>query len=788
MAKPLAERHLRTFRALIPSLLGVEDDGDPALDGAVARLDAYVRSIPEEDASADLRLLFDAVLAAFVAQHLRLPWKVSRATRDAYVERFFSRRRTVFEKALDFVQLERSTGMSARDIGKSLREMAGLAYYSHPATYGFTTWRGPWARSEIWSRPDVVRSGAQPPKAPPPVPDVVELRRFHAEGHPYTVDRLYPPGRAGIAGPRVLVIGSGAGGAAAAWWLAAAGCRVAVLEAGPRLMPHDYPTDTLAGMSLLFERGLLTVSKDLDLHLLRGRVVGGSTVMTSGLMIPIRDETRRRWQTDHGVDAAGLAEMLENVRRRTRMQPLRDDQTPVPSLEFRDGLRAAGYVVDEELFYVASSPGTHPPASGGLHDRAGDHCLACGMCNYGCRYGHKYGADVAYLLAAERAFPHNVRVHPNLPVSHVEAEQTAGGLRVTAVHTEARAGTPSLRVPCDELVLACGATGTPALLLRSAERGALERLPGVRDRSIGTNLGFNYGTPVVARFDERARAEHARRARGPTRLPLADREAPPWGPEGFQVRYVGREAAPDRQWYVMEHAFVPPGLVSNVVPGVGAEHRRWMRAYRHLGMGVNTMAYERPLEAAIAEFRARHGRDPDLRRDRLVRTHGRVDARKRVHYAIDERHEEFGMLLDSLSHVLRAYLHADHVIEVGLGGVRDETDAPVFRAEAWRGASAERIRAELARTITNADMLMLSAGHPQGGMSIQHDAGPVTTDFRLRGTTNAWVTDASVFPGPIVVNPAMTVFAVGELAGRTMCRALARRHPQLEPDAGAAVD
>ena len=106
--------------------------------------------------------------------------------------------------------------------------------------------------------------------------------------HPYNAGHLFKnDGR-----PKVAVIGSGAGGAVTAARLAETGrFDVAIFESGPRLRPAEYPLDTLVGMSQLFEDGLMTLSDNLDIHLLRGRVVGGGTVMTSGLSVRLRPRT-----------------------------------------------------------------------------------------------------------------------------------------------------------------------------------------------------------------------------------------------------------------------------------------------------------------------------------------------------------------------------------------------------------------------------------------------------------------------------------------------------------------
>jgi choline dehydrogenase-like flavoprotein len=60
----------------------------------------------------------------------------------------------------------------------------------------------------------------------------------------------------------------------------------------------------------------------------------------------------------------------------------------------------------------------------------------------------------------------------------------------------------------------------------------------------------------------------------------------------------------------------------------------------------------------------------------------------------------------------------------------------------------------------NADILLTTA-HPQGGNAV----GDVVDErFCVRGFQNLYVTDASVFPSSVTVNPQLTVFGMAWLA------------------------
>jgi choline dehydrogenase-like flavoprotein len=60
----------------------------------------------------------------------------------------------------------------------------------------------------------------------------------------------------------------------------------------------------------------------------------------------------------------------------------------------------------------------------------------------------------------------------------------------------------------------------------------------------------------------------------------------------------------------------------------------------------------------------------------------------------------------------------------------------------------------------------LHTSHPQGGNAVSRDPrkGVVDESFRVHGTENVYVCDASVFPSSITVNPQLTVMAVADYA------------------------
>jgi choline dehydrogenase-like flavoprotein len=60
----------------------------------------------------------------------------------------------------------------------------------------------------------------------------------------------------------------------------------------------------------------------------------------------------------------------------------------------------------------------------------------------------------------------------------------------------------------------------------------------------------------------------------------------------------------------------------------------------------------------------------------------------------------------------------------------------------------------------------VNSAHPQGGNPLSKEAlkGVVDPSFRVYGTMNVHVVDASVFPSSITVNPQLTVMALAAYA------------------------
>jgi choline dehydrogenase-like flavoprotein len=711
--RPLNSRQRAVARALIQSFVGIAEGSEQALlDLAVERCDGFLQALADPESATPLRLLLNVVHAYIVVRFRCGPQALSEGQRAVLLRDLCEPESTRLGRALEL--LNRRAGKplpTGRDLLRSLRQLCVLVYYSNPDTGAITGYVPVWKRSHILAAaPELV--------APPERVPVAQIVAKHREGSWTPVARLF----ANDGRPKVAIIGSGAGGAVVAARLAAT-CDVAVFEAGPSFSPQEYPLDTLSGMALLYRDGLMSFSKNLDLQVLAGRLVGGGTALTSGMSVKPRRSTMQAWQRS-GIDSGQLSAGLDAVEKRLRLEPPEEDLLS----DLGHLWRAENSCANEDLLFevplsnAAMSRRQHAENPHRDAQQRGDRCLACGLCNYGCHFGHKLSVDQTYLKDA-RAL--NARVHPNTAVESLVSSRDprTGQTRIIGIRLARDPKAPM--VPVDHVVLAAGAIGSPQVLLRSMQLDdGLARLACASQ--VGKGLGFNYGTSVVAEWPNQ-----------PARP----------GDTGIQIHYIASK--PSDESFVLENAFLPPALMATVAPGMGAVHRDWMSRYRRLGMAVSTIG------------------SPQT---------GSVSADGRVSYAIGDG--EMGVIRESLGLLVRSYLRAG-AARVGVSGVRTLADSSdVFYP--GEQLNQQALLEKVTRIAAAPDHLTMMSAHPQGGLRIDADPtrGAVRPDFRVHGVDNLMVADASLFPSTIVVNPQWTVMALADVAARAISSRIGRESAQ----------
>jgi choline dehydrogenase-like flavoprotein len=242
--------------------------------------------------------------------------------------------------------------------------------------------------------------------------------------------------------PRAIVVGSGAGGAAAARELQGSH-DVTILEAGGRFQPLSLSARAMEGLR---NTGLLLDPRMIGwifpaMHVQRttggmfmvsGRAAGGTTTLATGNALRM-DEAFRSLGINLDQEFEELAREVpaSTAHQRTWTEPTK------------------------RLFAICTDLGLEPRPTPKMVDYA--RCRRCGRCILGCPYGAKWDSRRFLDQAVEKG----ARLLHGATVGSVVI--SAG----KAIGVRARVGLRTELIPADLVVLCAGGLGTPAILERS---------------------------------------------------------------------------------------------------------------------------------------------------------------------------------------------------------------------------------------------------------------------------------------------------------------------------------
>jgi choline dehydrogenase-like flavoprotein len=384
------------------------------------------------------------------------------------------------------------------------------------------------------------------------------------------------------------MVGSGAGGGAAAWALVRAGLRVLVLERGPHYTGKDFFHDELA----VCRRDYFIPSPARDPHMVaRGAgapersadgwiscCVGGGTVHMSGYFFRMHREDFRGWpisfeqlepyydEVEHDIGVSGAGVPGEPRRKTHPLPPL----LAHPAAQLVDGACAK--------LGLRSFPIPRAIVSGDYRGRQA--CTYCGFCgSYGCEVGAKSSTLATYLAMAQRT--RRLTLRAKCRVTRLGAE--AGRARsVVYLDEQGR----EQRVKARAVVVACSAIETARLLLASG----LANGSGL----LGKGLMFSTLAAGYGRFPRSSPAWPA----SSERLPFIDRALQdlPGAPRGT---ILFQRPHPNPIFQAEKLAWNRSGP-----PAFGAELKRRMREFF---LETRTIEWE-----SFSEFLAHDGCDVSL--------------------------------------------------------------------------------------------------------------------------------------------------------------------------------
>ncbi len=289
-----------------------------------------------------------------------------------------------------------------------------------------------------------------------------------------------------------VIVGSGFGGSVAAHRLTEKGYTVCVIECGKRWLPRDFPKSNWNIKKYLWAPALRMFGIQ-RMHLLKDVLVlggsgvgGGSLVYASTLLMPPRQFYRSACFRDLPGDWE------------TEMKPFYDTAkkmlgvVPNPHVTAADRLlreyaRDIGreehfHNVDVGIYFGEPGTTTPDPYFGGAGpSRTG--CTGTGHCMVGCRDGGKNSLDKNYLYLAEK---NGCSILPEHKVIDVRPGEK-GGYLVTAEKVTDYFIKSKRVLRAGGVIFAAGVLGTVELLLKCRDRGSLPGLSNCVGKFVRTN-------------------------------------------------------------------------------------------------------------------------------------------------------------------------------------------------------------------------------------------------------------------------------------------------------------
>ncbi|CRK57510.1 Cholesterol oxidase [Alloactinosynnema sp. L-07] len=501
----------------------------------------------------------------------------------------------------------------------------------------------------------------------------------------------------------VLIVGSGFGGAIAAYHLATGGAKVTILERGPWLQAEDFDHDYLLGKS--YTRAFDFVAGD-GMSILSGNCVGGgSVVYFAALPRAPRFVFERQGSIGRRMWPAAIS--------RDTLDPWYDrvsSAIPVQQQTWDDISYAGG------LWAAAcdNAGRTANPVPVGIDN---GKCTNCNWMMAGCKFDAKKSLLFNYLPGAAAA---GAEIRPLHEVQRLERLDD-GGYRVHYLHVDDedyRITTGGGAIEAKIVILAAGAGATPVILQRSeAELGPMPHAVG---RYFSGN-GERLNTAII----------NEDRARDVLGLDRGDGRA-------YAANQIGKGpviaswdrldgSLPEYRRYSLEQLYFPPGLGTILAQAHGEDGPTW------LGPAKKEML--RRWQSWLTIFQ--------IVEDDNEGVFGPPPPTGNA-YRISQQMLGRGPLsYDPTPNTLGAWAAAD-------ADVRDilERDG-IATVLPW----------------TN-DLVGAYTVHPLSSCRIGDDPATSALDDRheLRGHPGIFVTDGSAVPAALTVNPALTISALAERA------------------------
>ncbi|NIC43579.1 FAD-dependent oxidoreductase [Aquabacterium sp. A08] len=331
-----------------------------------------------------------------------------------------------------------------------------------------------------------------------------------------------------------VIVGSGAGGAIAAYELAKAGKKVIVLEAGPYVPSEKFPEMLAVAMGMLYQDHGGQSNSHGDITVLQGACVGGSTVVNAALCFRTPDYYLKLWAKEFGLTnltPARMKPIFEKVERNLHIRTVQPNETSAGAELIAQGMNKVGYPLGK--------------ARRNIKD-----CAITGFCFSGCTSDRKQSMLVTYL---PWAVAHGATIYADTRVTEVLASNgKASGVKAEMIEPGTGRKKADLQVDAPLVVMAAGPIQTPLLLQKSQ----LANSSG----QVGKNFACHPSLSVTAEFPFEVNDFHG----------------------ATHSLYMDQNTLPEKGGYILLNAIQEPVEAGfSAEPGTGKPYVAYMSGYKN---------------------------------------------------------------------------------------------------------------------------------------------------------------------------------------------------------------
>lgn len=331
-----------------------------------------------------------------------------------------------------------------------------------------------------------------------------------------------------------VVVGSGAGGAIAAYELAKAGKKVVVLEAGP-YVPSEKFTEMLAiSMATLYQDHGGQSNSAGDITILQGACVGGSTVVNAALCFRTPDYYLNLWAKEFGLTNLTpdvMRPYFEKVEANLQIKENERYETSPGAELINQGIQKLGL----------------PP---GYAKRNVKNCGLTGHCFAGCVSDRKQSMLVTYL---PWAVAYGASIYSDTRATKVITKGgKAAGIEAQIIDPATKTKKCDLTVNAPIVVLAAGPVQTSGILMNSQVANS--------SGQVGKNFACHPTMSLTAEFADEVDDFHG----------------------ATHSLYMDKYILPEEGGYLLLNAVQDPVEASfQAEPGTGKPYMSYMSKYRN---------------------------------------------------------------------------------------------------------------------------------------------------------------------------------------------------------------